>query len=116
MSLANKGSSSVRNDTSVIDNTNASSSSSVAGHVIRDHAVSVHAGGTTIPPTQGSTINHIPVQSVSQTDNSPPSIMPKPMIIDTLLSFVMAFRLKGDIDFIKKSVTERFCNDDVEKS
>lgn len=55
--------------------------------------------------------------SGSTTDiSSLPSTYPKPLIVDTVLSFVAAFRLKGDTDSLKKIVVERFCNDDVDKA
>ena len=34
--------------------------------------------------------------------------------MDTVLSFIAAYRLKGDTDSLKKIVVEGFCNDDVE--
>ena len=34
--------------------------------------------------------------------------------MDTVLSFITAYRLKGDTDSLKKIVVEHFCNDDVE--
>ena len=39
--------------------------------------------------------------------------MPKPLLVDTVLSFIVAFRLKGDKASLKQVVTERFCNEDV---
>lgn len=38
---------------------------------------------------------------------------PKPLLVDTVLSFIVAFRLKGDKASLKQVVTERFCNEDV---
>ena len=56
-----------------------------------------------------------PVQFSPTTNASVPTLTgPKPMLVDTVLSFIVAFRLKGDNDSLKKIVVERFCNDDVE--
>ena len=38
---------------------------------------------------------------------------PKPLLVDTVLSFIVAFRLKSDKASLKQVVTERFCNEDV---
>ena len=38
---------------------------------------------------------------------------PKPLLVDTVLSFIAAY-LKGDTDSLKMIVVERFSNDDVE--
>ena len=37
----------------------------------------------------------------------------KPLLVDTVLLFIVALRLKGDKASLKQVVTERFCNDDV---
>ena len=37
----------------------------------------------------------------------------KPLLVDTVLSFIVAFCLKGDNASLKQVVTERFCNEDV---
>ena len=36
---------------------------------------------------------------------------PKPLLVDNVLSFIAAYRLKGDTDSLKKIVVERFSND-----
>ena len=35
----------------------------------------------------------------------------KPLLVDTVLSFIVAFRLKGDKASLKQVVTERFCQE-----
>ena len=37
----------------------------------------------------------------------------KPLLVNTVLSFVVAYHLKGDTDTLKRTVGEQFCNDDV---
>ena len=39
-----------------------------------------------------------------------------PLLVDTALSFIKAFRLKGDIDSLRMAVTERFSSKEVENA
>ena len=53
-------------------------------------------------------------QHSSSTGGSPVTTRPNPPLVDTVLSFIAAYRLKGDTDSLKKIVVERFSNDDVQ--
>ena len=38
----------------------------------------------------------------------------KPLLVNTVLSFIVAYRLKGDSDSLKRVAGEHFCNEDIE--
>lgn len=92
-------------NTAVCDNTGRTQSDCSQGSVC--DPVSVPPGPPATPSTQ-------PVQLSSSTDGTPVTTGPTPPLVDTVLSFIAAFRLKGDIDSLKRIVVERFCNEDVE--
>ena len=115
---------------SVVDNTGATGSV-VGGHVSDNESVSVSPGGLTglsdtLPvASQGgfvspqTTCPAVPTSQSEQLRSSidasvPVTNRPKPLLVDTVLSFIAAYHLKGDTDSLKKIVVERFSNDDVE--
>ena len=55
-----------------------------------------------------------PISQAQQQGSFTATTKPNAPLVDTVLSFIAAYRLKGDTDSLKKIVVERFCNDDVE--
>ena len=107
------------------------SGSVIGGHVSDNESVSVSPGGLTglsdtLPvASQGgfvsaqTTCPAVPTSQSEQLRSSidasvPVTNRPKPLLVDTVLSFIAAYCLKGDTDSLKKIVVERFSNDDVE--
>ena len=114
----------------VVDNTGATGSV-VSGHISHNESVSVSPGcltglsGTLPVASQGgfvspqTTCPAVPTSQSEQLRSSidasvPVTNRPKPLLVDTVLSFIAAYRLKGDTDSLKKIVVERFSNGDVE--
>ena len=104
VSLSQQSMSAVNTNTTVVDNTGTSQSCSSQASV--NQPVSVSTGLNT-PSSQSE-------QHSSSTGGSPVTTRPNPPLVDTVLSFIAAYRLKGDTDSLKKIVVERFSNDDVE--
>ena len=89
---------------------------------------SLNSTGTLSDAVQGDSAagNHSPclpcshsAQSGFSVDNTgltpfSGAIRHKPLLVNTVLSFVVAYRLKGDTDTLRRIVGERFCNNDVE--
>ena len=104
VSLSQQSMSAVNTNTTVVDNTGTSQSGSSQASV--NQPVSVSTGLNT-PSSQSE-------QHSSSTGGSPVTTRPNPPLVDTVLSFIAAYRLKGDTDSLKNIVVERFSNDDVE--
>ena len=96
--------SAVNTNTTVVDNTGTSQSGSSQASVNQPVSVSTDLN---TPSSQSE-------QHSSSTGGSPVTTRPNPPLVDTVLSFIAAYRLKGDTDSLKKIVVERFSNDDVE--
>ena len=56
-------------------------------------------------PMSGSTLSLLPGESSNSS---------APLLVDTVLSFIKAFYSKGDIEFLKMLVKERFSPNEVE--
>ena len=98
--------------------------SDVSGHVSDNQSVSTSptVGFTglsvTLPVVSqvGSVSSHTscPIVPPCQSEQLRYSTGPKPLLVDTVLSFIAAYCLKGDIESLKKTVIERFSSDDVD--
>ena len=55
-----------------------------------------------------------PISQAQQQGSFTATTRPNAPLVDTVLSFIAAYRLKGDTDSLKKIVFNHFCNDDVE--
>ena len=87
--------------------------SDVSGHVSDNQSVSTSptAGFTclsvTLPVVSqvGSVSSHTscPIVPPCQSEQLRSSTGPKPLLVDTVLSFIAAYRLKGDIESLKKN-------------
>ena len=84
----------------VVDNTGVSQSGSSQASL--NPSASVSSGLNT------------PISQAQQQGSFTATTKPNAPLVDTVLSFIAAYRLKGDTDSLKKIVVERFCNDDVE--
>ena len=99
--------------------------SDVSGHVSDNQSVSTSptAGFTglsvTLPVVSqvGSVSSHTscPIVPPCQSEQ-PRSTSPNILLVDTVLSFIAAYCLKGDIDSLTKTVIERFSSDDIDAS
>ena len=122
-SLGQQGLSADNTVTNVVDNTNVSPP--VSGHASVNQPVQVPPVtrarlsasispasliyGAGVPPSQPDQLRH------SASGNPSNGVTgSKPLLVNTVLSFIVAYRLKGDSDSLKRVAVERFCNEDIE--